>query len=125
MLAGALLQSKELRSLQILFRESCKLQTKKLSDCNRIPTHNHLIRKQTLIYLGQYARWLRVRLPTKWLWIRILLQSLKLSDIAPVSSKEFLDIQAIIECIFTLKRVCGTINYETCTFALDSPPFNP
>ena len=29
----------------------------------------------------------------------------KTSDIAPVSSKEFLDIQATIECGFTLKRV--------------------
>ena len=27
------------------------------------------------------------------------------SDLAPVSSKEFLDIQATIECGFTLKRV--------------------
>ena len=26
------------------------------------------------------------------------------SDIAPVSSKEFLDVQKIIECTFTLKR---------------------
>ena len=29
------------------------------------------------------------------------------SDFAPVSSKEFLDIQAIIECGFTLKWVRG------------------
>ena len=28
-----------------------------------------------------------------------------MSDIAPVSSKEFLDIQATIECGFTMKRV--------------------
>ena len=28
------------------------------------------------------------------------------SDFAPASSKEFLDIQATIECGFTLKRVC-------------------
>ena len=31
------------------------------------------------------------------------------SDIAPVSSKEFLDIQATIECKFTLKRVHNMI----------------
>ena len=30
---------------------------------------------------------------------------LKTSDFAPVSSKEFLDIKATIECGFTLKRV--------------------
>ena len=29
------------------------------------------------------------------------------SDFAPASTKEFLDIQAIIECGFTLKRVRG------------------
>ena len=34
----------------------------------------------------------------------ILLEKI-LPDIAPVSSKEFLDIQATIECGFTLKRV--------------------
>ena len=39
---------------------------------------------------------------TKWLWVRVELQS---SDFAPVSSKEFLDIQATIECRFTLERV--------------------
>ena len=42
---------------------------------------------------------------TKWLWVRVQLQSLKTSDFAPASSKEFLDIQATIECGFTLKRV--------------------
>ena len=31
------------------------------------------------------------------------------SDFAPASSKEFLDIQATIECGFTLKRVRGMI----------------
>ena len=35
------------------------------------------------------------------------------SDIAPVSSKEFLDIQATVECRFTLKRVRDmTITYS-------------
>ena len=31
------------------------------------------------------------------------------SDISPLSSKEFLDIQATIECEFTLKRICDMI----------------
>ena len=31
------------------------------------------------------------------------------SDIVPVSSKEFLDTQATIECRFTLKRICEMI----------------
>ena len=33
----------------------------------------------------------------------------KISDIAPVSSKEFLDIQTTRECRFSLKRVCDMI----------------
>ena len=56
-----------------------------------------------------YAKWLSVRLRTKWLWVRIPLQSLKISYIVPVASKEFLDIQASIECGFTLKHVCDVI----------------
>ena len=31
------------------------------------------------------------------------------SDIVPVSSKEFLDTQATIACVFTLKHVCDMI----------------
>ena len=37
------------------------------------------------------------------------LLSLKTSDMAPVLSKEFLDIQGTIECRYTLKRVHGII----------------
>ena len=47
-----------------------------------------------------------VRLRTKWLWVRVQLQSLKLQ--IPRLFRErnsFLDIQATIECGFTLKRV--------------------
>ena len=51
-------------------------------------------------------KWLSVRLRSKWLWLRIPLLSLKLKlNIAPVSSKEFLDIQRTTEFRFTLKRV--------------------
>ena len=43
---------------------------------------------------------------TKWLWVPVPLQSLNLktSDIAPVSCKEFLDIQANIVCIHSETR---------------------
>ena len=44
----------------------------KLSDCNGTRTHNQLVHKQTLNHLASLAKWLRVRLRTKWL------QSLKL-----------------------------------------------
>ena len=42
------------------------------------------------------------------------------SDIAPISSKDFLDIQATIECDFTLKCVRDMIRtynlFSTCSF---------
>ena len=37
-----------------------------LTDCNGTRTHN---------YLASLAKWLSVRLRTKWLWVRVLLQS--------------------------------------------------
>ena len=50
------------------------------SYCNRIRTNNHLVCKRTLNRLAKLAslgKWLGGRLRTKWLWVRILLQSLK------------------------------------------------
>ena len=68
-----------------------------LRDCNYVTaTLNHLV---------SLVKWLSVRLWTKWFWIRVQLQSLKTSDFAPALSKEFLYIQATIECGFTLTRV--------------------
>ena len=52
-----------------------------LSDCNGIWTHNHLVRKRTLNHLAKLnclAKLLSVCLQTKWLSVRIPLQSLKL-----------------------------------------------
>ena len=43
--------------------------------------------------MASVAKWLSVCLWTKWLLVQIPLQSLKTSDNAPISSKEFLDIQ--------------------------------
>ena len=58
-----------------------------LSDCNWTRTQNHLIRKRTLNHLAKLnsahsfkvslAKWLSVRLRTKWFWVRAQLQSLK------------------------------------------------
>ena len=50
-----------------------------LSDCNWIRTHNHLVRKGTLNHiakLADLAKWLSVRLRTKWSWVLVQLQSL-------------------------------------------------
>ena len=46
-----------------------------LSDCNWTRTHNHLVHKRTLNHLAKLAKWLRVRLWTKWLCVRVQLQS--------------------------------------------------
>ena len=52
-----------------------------LSDCNWTRTHNHLAPKQTqnhLAKLTSLAKWLSVPFRTKWLWVQVQLQSLKL-----------------------------------------------
>ena len=64
--------------------------------------HNHL---------ASLAKWLNLRLRTKWLWVQVQLQSLRLV-FAPVSSNESLDIQAALECGFILQRVRDMI--RTC-----------
>ena len=77
-------------------------------ECNATRTQNHLVHlvgKRTLNHLG---KWLSVGLQTRWLWVRVPLQSLKL-EISPVSTKKFFDIQAIIEWGFPLMRVGDTI----------------
>ena len=45
----------------------------RLRDCNWIRTQNHLIRKRTKASL---AKWLSVRLRTKWSWFRVKMQPL-------------------------------------------------
>ena len=49
-----------------------------LSDCNWTRTQNHLVRNRTLNHLASLAKWLSVRLRTKWFWVQVQLQSLKL-----------------------------------------------
>ena len=58
-----------------------------------------------LNHLAGLAKWLSVRLRTKWFWVRIQLKSLNLQISWPALSKEFLDIETNIHCGFTLKRV--------------------
>ena len=47
------------------------------SESNAVPTCNHLNRKRTLNHLASLAKWLSVRLQTKWLWAQIPLLSPK------------------------------------------------
>ena len=46
-----------------------------LSDCNWTRTQNHLVHKRTLNHLAKLAKWLSVRLWTKWFWVRVQYQS--------------------------------------------------
>ena len=57
---------------ELLARSWCHIWS--LSDCIRTQTHKDLVRKQTINHLD---KWLSVRLQTKWLWVWVLLQSLK------------------------------------------------
>ena len=70
--------------------------------CCCLMSRNSLLKRGVI---SSFAKWLSVRLGHKWLWIQILLQPLKTSDIAPVLSKEFLDIPVITDCKITIKRV--------------------
>ena len=54
-------------------RSRCEIWS--FSDCNWTRTHSHFVHKRTLNYLVSLANWLTVRLWTKWLWDRVLLQS--------------------------------------------------
>ena len=70
-----------------------------IHDCNGTPTHNHLFRKQTLNYLAKLAsltKWLSVCLRTKWLWVRVPLQSLKLQ----ISRKDDTQIRKAFQFFF-------------------------
>ena len=84
-----------------------------LSDSNGIWTRNHLFRKRTLNYLAKLAnwatikvslaKWLSVRLRTKWFWVRIHLLSLKLQIWRLLPARTSLTFRQTIECGFTLK----------------------
>ena len=43
-------------------------------DCNWTRTQNHLVLKRTLNQMASLAKWLGVRLRTKWFWVRVQLQ---------------------------------------------------
>ena len=73
------------------------------SDSNGIRTHSHLVCKRTLNHLASLAKWLNVRLQTKWIWIRIPLLSLKLEIWRLLRARSFVIFSQTIECRFTLK----------------------
>ena len=54
--------------------------------------------------MASLTKWLSVRLQTKWLWVQVPLQSLKLQISYLFRAWSSLT-QATLECRFTLKRV--------------------
>ena len=100
---------------------------KRNSDCKWTRTQNHLVRKRTLNHslnnhiqsnvpyryvlraqlnhLASLAKWLSVRLWTKWFWVQVQLQSLKLQISCLLWARSSLTFRQL-ECEFTLKRVC-------------------
>ena len=79
-----------------------------LSDGNLIRTHNHLVRKRTLNYLANLAKWLSC-LRTKCLWVRITLPSLKLQMWRLLPARSSLTFRQTMECGFILKLVRNMI----------------
>ena len=83
------------------------ISTNSVMNCNWTRTDNHLVRKQTPI------SWVFVYEPRSCVFESSC--SHLTSYFAPVASKDFLDIQATIECGFTLKRVRDIIRtYSQC-----------
>ena len=66
----------------------------------QISTH-----KTTQSFKVSLAKCLSVRLRTKWLWVQMPLQSLKLQISHLFRARHSFDTQQTIECRFTLKRV--------------------
>ena len=96
--------------LPLVKSKATYMQINQLNYCSWTRTYNHLVRKRTLSYLDG------------WLFVYELsgcgfesscshsnFRVTQTSDFEPASSKEFLDIQAIIECGFTLKCVSDMI----------------
>ena len=83
-----------------------------LSDSNWTRTHNHLVHKPTLDHLAKLARWLSC-VVSFYLYGAFDCMFLSchacvsacIHTFTPASSKEVIEIQATIECGFTLKRV--------------------
>ena len=82
-----------------------------LSDCNGIRTYNHLVGKRKLnhlVTLATLVKCLIVHLPTKWLWVRISLQSTEYQISRLLRARCSLTLRQL-ECRYTLKHLCDMI----------------
>ena len=75
----------------------------RLSECNGTRTHNHLVNH--LAKLAFLAKWLSVRLWTKWLWVWVPLQSLNIQEFTCffVFGKRFCIAQIVKWDFFSIK----------------------
>ena len=77
------------------------------------------------------AKWLSVHLQTKWLWVRIMLLSLKLQIWCLLQARSSLTFRRTLECRFSLEFVCDIIiTYNsfsgfTCSLILISLTISP
>ena len=94
-------------------------------DCNGTRTHNHLVRKRTLNHLAKLAKWLKCVLSTYlcgafdcmfWSCHVRVSECMARNSLLETGRCTSLDIQATIECWFTLKRV----RYITRTYSLNA-----
>ena len=70
------------------------------SDCNWTRTQNHLVHKRTLNHL---AKCLSVPLRTKWFWVRVQLQSLKLQILRLIQARRSL----IFRQLYYVESLCN------------------
>ena len=75
------------------------------SSSNFVNAPDRYVLKTQLNHLASLAKWLSVRLRTKWLWVRIPLLSLKLQIWRLLWARSFLTFRQTIERGFTLKVV--------------------
>ena len=64
--------------------------------------------------LASLAKWLSIRLRTKWLWVRISLLSFELQMWRLLRARSSLTFRQTTECVFTLKLVRGMIITYSC-----------
>ena len=101
-------QSWNINSVSSLIHQNClqfiilDLPSQCLCNNNGIRTHNHLVCKRTLT--ASFAKCLSVHLRTKWLWVGILLLSLKLQIWSLLRARSSLTFRQTIECKLKLVR---------------------
>ena len=75
------------------------------SSSNFVNAPDRYVLKTQLNHLASLAKWLSVRLRTKWLWVAIMLLSLKLQIWRLLWARSFKTFKQTVVCGFTVKVV--------------------